>query len=59
VGRWSIDPGALGSRKLDNPESGLGQTEFAPPARCTATVTAGKKKAKRQFTVLRSPIQND
>jgi photosystem II stability/assembly factor-like uncharacterized protein len=42
--------------RFDNPESRLGQTEFVPPATYTATVTAGKKKAKRKFTVLRSPI---
>lgn len=45
--------------RFDNPESWMGQTEFVPPGRYTATVSAGKKKAKGEFTVLPSPIRND
>jgi len=43
--------------RFGNPESWLGQTRFVPPGQYTATVAVGKKKEKKVFTVLPSPIQ--
>ena len=45
--------------QFQNPEAWLAQTRFVPPGKYTATVTVGKTKVKRTFTVLPSPIADD
>ncbi len=42
--------------RFQNPESGLGQTDFVPPGRYTATVSMDETEVKRTFMVLPSPI---
>ena len=45
--------------RYENPESWMGQTRFVPPGEYTVSIKVGDLKAKRKFTVLRSPISHD